>query len=133
LQPSAREQLYVHAHPSAQKRAQLQPAIKKRSCPVHKVLHKRDPCAVENSPAKQVFRISMRFHELERNVDAPPPIIARHVLPEICQLQRGTGLVTQPLPPLVAVPAQIEHEAAYGVGRIPAVPEESFPCPIARL
>src|SRR6059036_361746 len=91
FQSPAREQLYIRALSSADKRAQLQPAVKERPGPAYEVLHERNPCAVEDPSTELILRISVRPHQLEGNVDASATIVARYVLPEIRQLQGCAG------------------------------------------
>src|SRR5207253_10069809 len=58
---------------------------------------------------------------VERNINAAPLEIARHVLPEIGKLQRGTRVVGELLPLGVAITTQVKHQAAHRVGRIAAI------------
>ena len=57
--------------------------------------------------------------------------VARNVLPEIRQLQRGAGVIGKLLALGVAVAAEIQHQAAHRIRRIHAVIEHSVPGGIA--
>src|SRR4029077_645628 len=69
---------------------------------------------------------------LDRQVDAPFGVVDAHVLPEICQLQRGAGEIGELLAFGVAVAAEVEHKMAYRVGRIAAVSEQIIKAFVAR-
>src|SRR5437899_5741448 len=69
---------------------------------------------------------------VERNINAAPLEIARHVLPEIGKLQRSTRVVGELLPLGVAITAQVKHQAAHRVGRIAAIAEHVRPSRIDR-
>ena len=68
---------------------------------------------------------------VERNVYAPLFEIARNILPEIRQLQRGAGVIRKLLPLSITITAEIENQSAHWVGRIDAVIEDGVPRGVA--
>ncbi len=73
----------------------------------------------------------MRGGDVERDVDAAFFEIARDVLPEIRELERGAGAVGEMLAFGVAIAAEIENEAADGIRGIDAVVDDGVPIFIA--
>src|ERR1700730_9772728 len=69
---------------------------------------------------------------LDRQVNAAFGVVDAHVLPEICQLQRGAGEIGKLLAFGVTVAAEVEHKMAYWVGRITAVSEQIIKASVAR-
>src|SRR5246127_82475 len=61
------------------------------------------------------------------NINASFFEVARNVLPEICQLQRGAGGIGKLLTRFIAVAAEIKHQAANGIRGVNAVIEKRFP------
>src|SRR5947199_4469006 len=61
---------------------------------------------------------------LLRQVNAPTVEVARHVLPEVRQLERRADVVRAALARGVAMAEEREHEPADGVGRAAAVAEQ---------
>src|SRR5206468_1898086 len=61
---------------------------------------------------------------LLRHVDAAAPQVARHVLPEVGELERGANVVRARLALRVAVAEEREHDAPDRVGRAAAVRED---------
>ena len=66
-----------------------------------------------------------------RQINAATLVIAGHVLPEVGQLQRGADLIGQLAAALVVAAAQIQHQAADGIGRVAAVAEQIVECFVA--
>ena len=68
---------------------------------------------------------------IERDIDAIFIQVARDILPEICKLQGGAGGVGKRLALLVAISAEIEHQAAHRIRGIAAVIEHALPVCVA--
>ncbi len=73
----------------------------------------------------------MRGSDVERDVDAAFFEIARNVLPEIGELERGAGGVGEALAFGVAIAAEIENEAADGIRGVDAVVDDGVPIGVA--
>src|SRR5256884_9240066 len=68
---------------------------------------------------------------IERNVYAANVQVARNILPEVRELQRGAGSIGQTLTLLVAVAAEIQDQAPHRICRIQAIAEDSIPIRVA--
>ncbi len=68
-----------------------------------------------------LFAYAVSGSLIERNVDAAFFHVARNVLPEIGELQRGAGCVRKALAVLIAITAKVKDQAADGIGGIYAV------------
>ena len=73
----------------------------------------------------------VRGGDVERDVDAAFFEIARDVLPEIGELERGAGRVGEMLAFGVAIAAEIENEAADGIRGVDAVVDDGVPIFVA--
>src|ERR1017187_2731929 len=58
--------------------------------------------------------------------------IDRHVLPEVGELQSRASGVGKPLPLLIGMAAQVEHQAAHRIRRIAAISQYFVPVAVAR-
>ena len=96
------------------------------------LVHQRHVAIVEAARFNIFGGKTMAREEIERNVDSVFLEIARDVLPEIRELQRGASGVGKCLALGVAVAAQIEHEAANRIRGIAAVTEHVVPGGVAR-
>ena len=54
-------------------------------------------------------------------IDAAFGVVDGDVLPEVCQLQRGAGVVGKLLALGIAITAEVEHEMADGIGGVTTV------------
>src|SRR6266849_6594155 len=68
---------------------------------------------------------------VERDVDAADFEVAPDVLPEIGELECGTGGVGEALARLVAITAEVEDETADGISRVHAIVDDRIPVGIA--
>ncbi len=64
---------------------------------------------------------------IQRDIEAALFEVARNVLPEIRQLQRGASVIGELLPRFVAIVAEIKNEAADGIRRVHAIVEQRNP------
>ena len=68
----------------------------------------------------------MTAQVFERKIDSSLGIVVAHVLPEIGQLQRGTGEIRKGLPIGIAISAEIENQMAHRIRRVAAVAQQVF-------
>src|SRR5580704_5389321 len=73
----------------------------------------------------------MRGRDIERDVDAALFEVARDVLPEIGELERGAGGIGEMLTFGVAIAAEVENETADGICGVDAVVDDYVPVGIA--
>ena len=88
------------------------------------ILYKpRVPKIIEFSSVKEIVGIQTRFFGLKEDGSfyAALPVVDGHVLPEVCQLQRGASVVGKLLALSVAIAAEVQHEMSHRVRGIHAV------------
>ena len=68
-----------------------------------------------------LFTDSKAAQVLKRKIDAAFGVINADILPEIRELQSGTGEIGKLLPLRVAIPAEIEDKVTYRIGRVVAI------------
>src|SRR5579864_1881708 len=69
----------------------------------------------------RVFRNVETPEILERQINSAFFVIDRNVLPEICQLKGGAGVVGKLLALGIAVSAEIKYEMSNGISRVAAI------------
>ena len=108
-------------------RASGMPCVEQFPRPRNQFLHQRNVARIEAARHDVVFREAVRRQRFQRNVDAALFQIARHILPEIRELQRRARRVGKLLALGVAIAAQIQHQAADRIRRIAAIIEHVIP------
>ena len=71
-----------------------------------------------------LLRAAERLHVLQWDVDAAYRVVARHVLPEVGELQRSARRVREPYVLLGRAAEDVEHHPSNGVGGVVAVVED---------
>src|SRR5581483_4498466 len=124
--PATAEQLNVDSqlatYLSHQRQAALEPLAGALDLEAHQIAELRRVV----SGGQVCFRDPEPAQVFERKIDAAFLEIYPDVLPEIGQLQRGTGVVGKLLPLRVAIAAKIQDQMAYRVCRIAAIAEQVF-------
>ena len=95
------------------------------------MLHQRDVVVAEPARNNVVFAYTVLRGDIQRNIDAAFFKVARNVLPKVGELQRGASCIGQFLALFIAIPTEIEHQAANGIRRIDTVVENGLPGGIA--
>ena len=96
-----------------------------------KFLHQPYVVVAEAAGDNVGFRDFMRGGDVERDVNASLFEVARDVLPEIRELQRGAGCVGELLALRVAVAAEVEGKVADRIRGVNAIVEDGVPIGIA--
>ena len=71
-----------------------------------------------------LLRAAERLHVLQWDVDAAYRVVARHVLPEVGELERGARRVGEQHVLLGCIAEDVEHHPSNGVGGVVAVVED---------
>ncbi len=104
-QASLAEHFEIHAQKRFDGFRQRHTGLEDRSSASNQRFHQRDKARIEALVDDLCFIQSVSGENVERNVDASFFEIARNVLPEIGELQRGASLVRQLLTGFIAIVA----------------------------
>ena len=130
--PAAAEQLDIDRQFAVHLLDQRQAALKPLPCPLHLEPHHVTEFRRIAGCRNIVFTDAMTAQVLQREIDSSLGMVIAYVLPEIGQLQRGTGEIRKGLPIRIAISAEIENEMAHWIRRIAAVAEQIFEGFVAR-
>ena len=100
---------------------------KQGACARNEILHQTDEAIIEAALNDIAFSKALGCGGVEGDIDTTFVEVARCVLPEIRELQRGASSVGKALALLVAIAAEVEDQAANRIGGIDAVTENGVP------
>ena len=124
--PAAAEQLDIDRQFAIHLLDQRQAPLKPLARPLHFEAHHFAECRRIARCRNILFTHAVTAQVLQRKINSSLGIIIAYVLPEIGQLQRGTGEIGKCLAISIAISAEVENQMAHRIRRIVAVAEQIF-------